>query len=267
MAFFRGSIRSKSLGMDTGLTVVLPFDRAPISETECPVVYLLHGHGENADVWTRMTAVERYANAYGVALVMPEVQRSFYTDMAMGLSYFTYVAEELPALCEKLFHIGARREDRFAAGLSMGGYGAIKLGLRCPERFAGCAGFSGCLDMDALRATLAESEPGLQNEAKAMFGADLVINPEDNLFYLLEKTARLPKSQLPKVMVTCGTEDFLYAQNVRFRDAIQALPYEFAYREWPGTHEWGFWDQSIQHALEFFFPGRKEFVQQAATKR
>ena len=91
MAFFKGSIRSQTLGMDTGLTVVLPFDRAAVPETECPAIYLLHGHGENADVWTRMTSAERYANAYGVALVMPEVQRSFYTDMAMGLSYFTYV--------------------------------------------------------------------------------------------------------------------------------------------------------------------------------
>ena len=87
MAFFKGSLRSHSLGMDTGLAVVLPFDRATVPEAECPVVYLLHGHGENADVWTRMTSAERYANAYGVALVMPEVQRSFYTDMAMGLSF------------------------------------------------------------------------------------------------------------------------------------------------------------------------------------
>lgn len=77
MAFFKGSIRSQTLGMDTGLTVVLPFDRAAVPETECPAIYLLHGHGENADVWTRMTSAERYANAYGVALVMPEVQRSF----------------------------------------------------------------------------------------------------------------------------------------------------------------------------------------------
>ena len=143
MAFFKGSIRSQSLGMDTELTVVLPFDRAAVPETECPAVYLLHGHGENADVWTRMTSAERYANAYGVALVMPEVQRSFYTDMAMGLSYFSYVTKELPDACQHLFHLSSRREDRFVAGLSMGGYGALKLGLRCPDLFAGCAGFSG----------------------------------------------------------------------------------------------------------------------------
>ncbi len=148
MAFFNGYIRSHTLGMDTGLTVVLPFDRAAVPEAECPAIYLLHGHGENADVWTRMTSAERYANAYGVALVMPEVQRSFYTDMAMGLSYFTYVTEELPAACQRLFH-QQPQENRFVAGLSMGGYGALKLGLRRPDLFAGCAGFSGCLDISA----------------------------------------------------------------------------------------------------------------------
>ena len=145
----------------------------------------------------------------------------------------------------------------------MGGYGALKLGLRRPDLFAGCAGFSGCLDIEALRATLAQADPGLQGEAKAIFGEDLVIKPEDNLFYLVEKTALLPKAQLPKVMVTCGTEDFLYSHNTRFRDTIQALPYEFTYREWPGTHEWGFWDRSLQYALEFFFPGRREALRSA----
>ena len=263
MAFFKGSIRSQTLGMDTGLTVVLPFVRAAVPETECPAIYLLHGHGENADVWTRMTSAERSANSYGVALVMPEVQRRLYNDMAMGLSSFTYVTEELPAACQRLFHISSRRENRFVAGLSMGGYGALKLGLRRPDLFAGCAGFSGCLDIEALRATLAQADPGLQGEAKAIFGEDLVIKPEDNLFYLVEKTALLPKAQLPKVMVTCGTEDFLYSHNTRFRDTIQALPYEFTYREWPGTHEWGFWDRSLQYALEFFFPGRREALRSA----
>ena len=262
MAFFKGSVRSKILGIDTELAVVLPFDRVPAAKPVCPVVYLLHGHGENAGAWFRMTAVERYAYSYGVALIMPEVQRSFYTDMAKGLPYFSYLTEELPSLCSQLFSVSDQREGRFVAGLSMGGYGAVKAGLRRPDLFAGCAGFSGCLDLEALRASLSEMDSSQQGEAQAIFGDGVVINPEDNLFYLVEKTARLPKEQLPKVMITCGTEDFLYAQNTKFRDVIQTLPYPFSYREWTGTHEWGFWDQSIQYALEFFFPGRREMLAQ-----
>ena len=74
------------------------------------------------------------------------------------------------------------------------------------------------------------------------------------MFYLVEKTALLPKAQLPKVMVTCGTEDFLYSHNTRFRDTIQALPYKFTYREWPGTHEWGFWIGPCNMRWNFSFP-------------
>lgn len=257
MAFLKGTIRSQVLGMDTGLAVVLPFDNPGTVEEACPVLFLLHGHGQNADAWIRMTSVERYAKEYHVALVMPEVQRTFYTDMEMGLSYYTYVSQELPALCERMFSVSGRREDRFVAGLSMGGYGAVKLGLRAPESFAGCAGFSGCLDMVALRQTLSHADEAQLREAKGIFGSDFVIKPEDDLFYLVEQTAKLSPSVLPKVLITCGTEDDLYPHSVKFRDVIQALPYEFSYREWPGTHEWGFWDQSIQYALDFFFASRK----------
>ena len=84
------------------------------------------------------------------------------------------------------------------AGLSMGGYGALKLGLRCPDLFAGCAGFSGCLDMEALRATLTQVDSGLLGEAKAIFGEDLVIKPEDNLFYLVEKDCLASKNTAAK---------------------------------------------------------------------
>ncbi len=257
MAYFHGTVRSKILGMDTGLTVVLPFDRAPIAEKECPVVYLLHGHGENSSVWTRMTSVERYANDYGVALIMPEVQRSFYTDMDKGLNYFTYVTEELPNLCQQLFRVSSKREERFVAGLSMGGYGAVKLGLRCPHLFSACAGFSGCLDLNDLKKMLTDGSEELANEAKAIFGEELSIRPEDDLFFLAQKAASLPREERPRVMITCGTEDFLYEQNVHFKDWMQKLDYDLDYREWHGTHSWEFWDLSIQYALEFFFPGRK----------
>lgn len=130
MAFFKGSIRSQTLGMDTGLTVVLPFDRAAVPETECPAIYLLHGHGENADVWTRMTSAERYANAYGVALVMPGGTAQLYTDMAHGpfLFYLCYrgtarclsasVSHQQPQgepFCSPAFHGRLRRSQTGAA--------------------------------------------------------------------------------------------------------------------------------------------------------
>lgn len=254
MAIFRGAIRSQALGMDTGLCVVLPHDRPPEDFTApCRVLYLLHGLGENCEAWTRYTAVERYARQKGIALVMPEVQRSFYLDMKLGPSCFTYVAQELPELCRKMFHLSARREDTFIAGLSMGGYGAMRCGLGCPEQYAGCASFSGAVDIRRVVDTLAETEAE-KGQLQAGLGWELMVEESMDLYALAKHTAALPAGKKPRIFITCGQQDFLYSDNTAFRDHLQSLQLEHAYHEWPGEHEWGFWDKSVQMALDFFLP-------------
>ena len=153
MAFLRCEIASESLRMATAVDVILP-DKGDLSEVK--TLYLLHGLTDDCTGWTRYTAVERYARERGLAVVLPEVQRSFYTDMAYGLPYFTYVSEELPAVCRRMFGLGAAREQNYIFGLSMGGYGAMKCALTYPGRYAGAASFSGVCD---LRST--ETAPGL----------------------------------------------------------------------------------------------------------
>lgn len=258
MAYFSGSIYSKALDMDTHVSFVLPYDKpAENQKKPCKVLYLLHGISNNSDSWVRMTSVERYARKYGFALVFPEVQRSFYTDMEKGLAYFTYVAEELPAFFSENFAISNARKDTFIAGLSMGGYGALKVALSKPETFGACASFSGAVDLLALKQEMMKSTSALQiAEMKAIFGDDLEIKPDNDLFYLLNKVASLPIEERPKIMVTCGTEDFLYEHNQHFKHVAEALPVDFIYEEWEGTHEWNFWDQSVEKALYFFNKGR-----------
>ena len=140
MAFFHCEIASESLRMATAVDVILP-DKGELSEVK--TLYLLHGLTDDCTGWTRYTAVERYARERGLAVVLPEVQRSFYTDMAYGLPYFTYVSEELPAVCRRMFGLGAARDQNYIFGLSMGGYGAMKCALTYPDRYAGAASFSG----------------------------------------------------------------------------------------------------------------------------
>ena len=144
MAFLRCEIASESLRMATAVDVILP-DKGDLSEVK--TLYLLHGLTDDCTGWTRYTAVERYARERGLAVVLPEVQRSFYTDMAYGLPYFTYVSEELPAVCRRMFGLGAAREQNYIFGLSMGGYGAMKCALTYPGRYAGAASFSGVCDL------------------------------------------------------------------------------------------------------------------------
>lgn len=250
MAIFRGTIRSDVLGMDTGLCIVLPYDRPAEEQQEpCKVLYLLHGLGDNCDAWTRYTAVERYAREEGFALIMPEVQRSFYFDMAHGGKFFAYVTEELPALCARMFRFSVEREDTFIAGLSMGGYGAMKCGLTFPEKYAGCASFSGVLDIGYV---LEKGGEGHREEMKSVYGMELSVQPENDLYLLAEKLAERPAAERPKVMITCGQQDFIYHLSTAFRDKLNRLGIEHLYREWPGEHTWDVWDKSAEMALRHF---------------
>src|SRR5688572_14526460 len=111
-------------------------------------LYLLHGHSDDHTAWQRWTSIERYAEGLNLALVMPAVHLSFYNDMAHGGKYWQFISEEVPAIVRDLFSLSAARKDNFVAGLSMGGYGAFKLALSHPERYAAAASLSGAVDLN-----------------------------------------------------------------------------------------------------------------------
>lgn len=116
MALLEGSVFSKTLGMDTSLSVYLPQGGRNGGAGDCPVLYLLHGLSDNHSVWVRNTTVTLCAEQAGMALVMPEVQRSFYMDMAAGPDYFTYIAGGTPQLCREMFHIPTIRQRPILPG-------------------------------------------------------------------------------------------------------------------------------------------------------
>lgn len=244
MAFLRCEIASEALRMATAVDVILP-DQGELSRIK--TLYLLHGLTDDCTGWTRYTAVERYARERGIAVVLPEVQRSFYTDMVYGLSYFTYVSEELPAVCRRMFGLGAAREQNYIFGLSMGGYGAMKCALTYPERYAGAASFSGVAD---LRCTVECRSLSLREaELTAIFGEEKAVPPKDDLFALAERLS----GNTPGLYISCGEQDGLYAANERFSAHLAALGIEHRFDHWPGAHSWDFWDASLRAALACFF--------------
>lgn len=252
MAFMDCHFFSDSLGVSASMYVIVPqVARNQIGmETadrggKHPTLYLLHGLSDDHTIWMRRTSIERYAAALGLAVVMPAVNRSFYTDMPNGHKYWEFVSEELPALARSFFPLSDRREDNFVAGLSMGGYGAMKLGLTHPDRFAAAASLSGVMDVK----WAIEGHPG--NEFRWLLGNpdDLAGSPAD-LFHLASQLATGSKPQ-PKLYQCCGTEDFLYDSNVRFRDHVKGAGLELTYEEEPGTHNWGYWDAKIQNVLNW----------------
>ena len=248
MAFFTGSVYSKTLDMSTRVDFSLPADMHERPAGGWPVAYLLHGLTGDSTSWWRRSAIDRLAEEGGVAVVMPEVQRSFYTDMCNGLRYFTWVTDELPRLCREMFGLAADRAHTWVAGLSMGGYGALKCGLARPDVFGACAGLSGAVD---LRRLLSEdADTVIRQEAQAIVGPDLALSECDDLFALLAKAAA--QGDAPRLLVCCGTEDFLYADNVRFKEAVEAAGLPLRWFDGPGAHEWRYWADHIAEVLDFF---------------
>lgn len=212
-----------------------------------PTLWLLHGMSDDHTIWTRRTSIERYVAPRGLAVVMPAVARSYYTDMHQGPKYWTFISEELPRIARSFFHLSDRREDNFVAGLSMGGYGAFKLALAHPDRYAAAASLSGALDAH----TIALHIPDREAEMTNIFGPSGRIRGSDNdLFTLAE---RLANSQAPRPALyqCCGTEDFLHPDNRRFREHLASVGLDVTYEEGPGSHEWGFWDQWIQRVVRW----------------
>lgn len=253
MATFTGTIFSEMLGMRTGLNVVTPVHFDCDSPEPFRVVYLLHGLTDSHTCWSDNTQLTLFANEYNVLFLMPEVQRSFYANMAYGLPYYSYITEELPKICQKLFHISERKEDTYIMGLSMGGYGALKCALDRPNQYAGCGAFSSACD---IRAAMAGSALMRKNELQGICGPDFEIPLENDLFALAEACGRRPEK--PRIYMTCGTEDFLHSMNVRFGSHLQKLGFDAVYEEWSGSHDWYFWNESLHRALAHFFGAEKK---------
>lgn len=245
MALFQCDFHSNALQIAASMNVILPQNTC-LEGNKLPTLYLLHGLSDDHTIWQRRTSIERYVEPLGLAVVMPGVNRSYYTDMEHGARYWEFVCNELPALARAFFPLSAERKDNFVAGLSMGGYGAFKLALTCPERFAAAASLSGALDKVG---RMARSEDERSPEMEDIFGdADRLLGSEHDIFHLAEKVAARKRSR-PLLYQCCGTEDFLYQDNVRFRAHAERLGLDLTYEEGPGEHEWGYWDRQIQNVL------------------
>jgi len=245
---------SETVGLLSSVYVLLP--QRPLAEAQkkprkkLRTLYLLHGHSDDHTAWQRFTSIERYAEGFNLVVVMPAVHLSFYNDMAYGGKYWQFIGEEVPALVRDMFPLSSKREDNFVAGLSMGGYGAFKLALTHPDRYAAAASLSGAVDISEVVRVKKEDplNKAWIEEMRTVFG-DLskVPGSKHDLFTLAKKVSKSPVK--PRLYQCCGTEDDLYPDNVRFRDAARKLPLDLTYEEGPGEHNWAYWDKMIQNLL------------------
>lgn len=254
MAISRIHFFSDALGMSSVCDVILPqrADHAP--DVKLPVLWLLHGaYGNHAD-WMRRTAIERYVAPYALAVVMPSAQNSAYTNMAHGGKFYTYIAEALPKFMRETYNFSDRREDNFIAGLSMGGEGAMKIGLANPKNYAAI----GCLSAGAFNAVVKENiDPRLY---EIRYGSQPLAGTSNDPYGNADKIVR-GGGPFPRIYHACGSEDFLLEAAHKTRDfftAIEGNPFDYTYEEHPGAHTWEFWDEHIARFIEYLGLPRQE---------
>lgn len=233
---------SEALNIFTSANVILPLPRDAKKEVrDLPVLTLLHGMGDGYSAWLRKTAIERYALEHGMAVVMPDGELSCYENMVHGHRYRDYITLELPKLIQKTFPVSSDREKNFIAGCSMGGFGALKLGLACPEQWSiiGCfsaAHFEYQPPSPRNQAMLARVYGGQIDKYDAQITADaLAVNA----------------GELPlRIWHSCGDEDALKPNSLKSREFFEALPdgaIDYHFEMFPGQHDWALWDESARH--------------------
>jgi S-formylglutathione hydrolase FrmB len=202
-----------------------------------PVLYLLHGLSDDHTSWHRYTAIGRYAEAAGLAVVMPAVSRSFYANEAHGHRYWDFVSDELPSLVQSFFRVSDRPSDTFVGGLSMGGYGALRLALTHPDRYAAAACLSGAVHLRELLA-----EPARAEILERVF--DGTVGDDEELFSLLPRA-----SGVPPLYLGCGTEDPLLPGTERFAASAEAAGIDVTLDLRAGEHEWSLWDAMVEDVI------------------
>jgi S-formylglutathione hydrolase FrmB len=259
------SYRSPALGYRTTVTALVPsidwieMMRGVKAESfhgrRYPVLWLLHGSSGDNDCWVRFTRIESWAEQNRIAVIMPDCRLSAFTDMDKGPAYYTFVTEELPAVCRPLFPILDGRRENFIGGLSMGGYGALKIGLRNPDRYSLILNLSGGVDRVAHieRALQENRQTGLHNlqALRATFG-DLskVRGSVDDVFTLAESLARSGQPK-PKIFTSIGTNDPHWDENVRLRSVLIRNDYDVYWEQGPYIHDWTNWNHYIEIALQW----------------
>jgi putative tributyrin esterase len=230
----------------TSATVILPEGKA---RGPFPVFYLLHGLSDDHTAWLRRSNVERYVERWPMIVVMPNGERSFYTDAITNprAAFETFITRDLVGTIDRLFQTIPTRAGRVIGGLSMGGYGALKLALKHPDLFRSAVSHSGAVGF-ATNAFGRARDEAWKAEWTAVFGEHPRGGSED-LYAIVERADR---ATLPALRIDCGVDDFLIEDNRAFHAHLTQLGIAHEYAEYPGAHDWDYWDEHIQESIAFF---------------
>jgi S-formylglutathione hydrolase FrmB len=236
--------QSKLLNTTLPYNVILPNDYATARSTRYPVLYLLHGLTGHYSDWVSRTNIAGYASEYRLIVVMPEGNDSWYTN-----KYESYILQELIPDVQQRYRTIEARYARAIAGLSMGGYGAIKFGLKSPHTFAFVASMSGAF---AITRFSEEEVPASWRESLRLFGpVGSETRKANDLFEIVGKMQAERIGSLPYFYFDCGTEDspLIFPSNRELASLMSEKKIPHEYRELPGDHSWSYWDNQVQEIL------------------
>ncbi len=245
---------SKLVGKPLHYNVVLPVDYAATAreKTRYPVLYLLHGLGGSAGDWvSARSRLAEYAAGHRMILVVPEGKDGWYTDSATVPTdkFETYFIEELLPDVQRRFRTVEAREGRAVAGLSMGGYGALKFALKHPEKFAFAASMSGALGAPSWKPEDPLPEFVKPSVVRVFGPGDSPTRKANDIYRLAREMTPERIAALPFLYLDCGTEDFLIRSNQELGALLveKKIPHE--YRQLPGGHSWPYWDKQVREIL------------------
>lgn len=204
-------------------------------QTKYPVLYLLHGHGNDYMCWSRFTSMQRYVEERRIVAVTCSVGNKCYMNAEYGERYYDFVEKELPEFIKANFPVSDRQEDTYIAGLSMGGYGTLAHGLGHPQSYRAIGAFSPGVGFgDQSAKSIGHSLPSTM---------DLHVQLEDDL-----KGGK----KLPDIFICIGNNDFLYKSVTEFHKFLLEKGIEHRYDDIEGyEHEWAFWDLELPKFLDW----------------
>lgn len=247
--------QSQLIGKSLPYNVVLPvgYDLTASRDKRYPVLYLLHGLFGHYDNWTTRTRLTNHTSAYEVILVTPEGNNGWYTDsqLAPKEQYESYVVKELIPDVDRRFRTISDRTGRAIAGLSMGGYGAIKFGVKYPAMFAFAGSMSGAMNAASWTRGELAGLPSIWNSLQQVFGDDAgQARLANDLPRRIRDLSNQEIAALPFIYLDCGTEDPLFPSNRSFAELLVSRKIPHEYRQRPGGHSWAYWDAQVQEVLK-----------------
>lgn len=260
MALIQVNLLSQSLMRTVPVNVVLPVDKmtmpgqTPREEKPYKTLYLLHGVFGSYIDWVTGTRIQRFAEENDLCVIMPSGDNAFYVDQpAANNMYGEFIGKELVELTRKMFPLSRKREDTFIGGLSMGGYGALRNGLKYSDTFGCITALSSACQMEEMASRT--TDPGFmlvnKSYAEACFGDLTKLLESDKNPKFLAKNMKAEGKPFPKIFMACGDQDSLLPANKDMAAFLTEQGADVTFEVGSGNHEWDFWDTYIKKAIDW----------------